>query len=134
MGIRQCQGDFAQLDARAISKAENLAQMLLRMQDLKLSLHQLNLRRTIQISNLGVSATNFAIKSVRGNVLYEQLIAEGQRAAEAFLQDYGRSQSTTDDILTAISQPTTKPGHQNVSQPNNNPILSDEDSDGQASS
>lgn len=68
---------------------ENLAQMIRNMQDLKLSLHQLNLHRTIQISNLGVSATNFSIKPVPGDKLYEQLVSEGYREAQAFLVDYG---------------------------------------------
>ena len=68
---------------------ESLAQMIINMQNLKLSLHQLNMRRTIQISNLGISATNFSIKPILGDEIYEQLVAEGYRTARDFMADYG---------------------------------------------
>lgn len=64
---------------------ENIATMLLNTQALKLNLHDLNLKRTIQISNLGISATDFTVVPIPGNPVYDKLVAEGYRATQAYL-------------------------------------------------
>ncbi len=67
---------------------ESLAQMILNTQTLRLALNPFNMRRTIQISNLGVSATDFTIEPVVGNATYDQLTAEGYRTTCAFVESF----------------------------------------------
>jgi NTE family protein len=70
---------------------EGLAQMILNTQALRLALNPLNLRRTIQINNLGVSATDFSVQPVRGNTHYDQLFAQGYQTTQTFLDRYRSS-------------------------------------------
>lgn len=70
------------------SYMENLSQMVLNMQTARQMLNPLNAKRSIQISNLGISGTDFTVEPKPGNSVYDQLVAEGYTATQRFLATY----------------------------------------------
>ncbi|MEO8608573.1 MAG: patatin-like phospholipase family protein [Chloroflexota bacterium] len=67
---------------------ENLMDAVLEAQEVAFDNNKVDHQRTINVSNCCIQPTDFEVKPVSDNAKYNQLVAAGREAAQAYLQTY----------------------------------------------